>query len=86
MTDIDHYTDSDHQIEDCRGQLISSLNAALTALTQAHAAITALISDKVYDVAFAKCGAGHDVGAFVTDSLRFTRAAYAITHSATERG
>ena len=86
MTDTDHYADWDQEIDEYRGQLISSLNTALAALTHAHVAIAALTSDKVYDVEFAEAAAGHDVATFVADSLRFSRAAYAIAHSVTERG
>lgn len=73
------YADWDLEIEHHRGQLITSLNTALSALTQAHAAVTALLSDQVYDVEFSAGTTGEDVAAFTTESLRLTRAAYALT-------
>ncbi|SOJ57004.1 hypothetical protein MSIMFB_04482 [Mycobacterium simulans] len=84
MTNTNPYADWELEIEHHRGQLISSLNTAMTALAQARTAITALTSNQVYDVEFAEGVAGGDVAAFVADSLRFTRAAYAITHETTE--
>lgn len=86
MTHADPYTNWDLEIEHHRGQLISSLNTALTALGQAGIAITALTSNQVYDVEFAEGTPGADVATFIADSTRFTRAAYAITHATTERG
>jgi hypothetical protein len=41
-------------VEHHRGELISSLNTALAALTQASTAIRALTSNQVYDVEFAE--------------------------------
>jgi hypothetical protein len=43
------------------GELISSLNTALAALTQASTAIAALTSNQVYDVEFAESHSGADV-------------------------
>ena len=86
MTDTENvYVDWDLEVEHHRGQLISSLNTALSALAQASIAIAALTSNQVYDVEFAEDTAGADVAAFITDSLRGTRAAYAITRDVTER-
>jgi hypothetical protein len=86
MTDTDdYYADWDLAIEHHRGQLISSLNTALAALAQASTAIAALTSNQVYDVEFAEDPAGADVAAFLADSLRFTRAAYATTRDVTQR-
>ena len=59
---------------------------ALAALHHASRALAELTSDSVYDVEFAEVAAGGDVAAFIDDSLRFTRAAYAIAHTVTERG
>jgi hypothetical protein len=81
----DIYADWDLAIEQHRGELISSLNTALSALTQASTAISALTSNQVYDVDFAEDVAGNDVAAFVADSMRLTRAAYAITRDVTDR-
>lgn len=79
------YTDWDIVIDTHRGELITSLNTALGALTQAASAIAALTSDRIYDVEFAEGAAGPDVAAFVADSLRLTRAAYTLTREVTER-
>lgn len=86
MAHPDSYADWDLEIEHHRGQLISSLNTALTALAQAGIAIAALTSKQVDDVEFAEGAPGADVSALIADSARFTRAAYAITHATTERG
>ncbi|ETZ38095.1 hypothetical protein [Mycobacterium intracellulare] len=79
------YADWDLEIEHHRGQLITSLNTALSALTQAHTAVSALLSDQVYDVEFSEATTGEDVAAFTTESLRLTRAAYALTRHVTDR-
>lgn len=77
------YHDREIEIESSRGDLIAALNTALGTLAQANSAITALASDQVYDVEFAEGSTGSDVAGFVADSLRFTRAAYALTHTVT---
>ena len=79
------YADRDLEIEHHRGQLVTSLNTALTALTGAHTAVSALLSDQVYDVEFSEATTGEDVAAFITESLRLTRAAYALTQHVTDR-
>jgi hypothetical protein len=81
----DSYHHWDWAIDSHRGELISSLNTALTALTQAGAAIANLTSNQVYDIEFAESDRGGDVAAFIADGLRYTRAAYAITQDATDR-
>ena len=73
-------------IDERRIALTAALNTALAALDQANAALAELTSDHVYDVEFAESHAGGDVAAFIDDSLRYTRAAYAIAYSITERG
>lgn len=80
------YADWDLEIEHHRGQLVTSLNTALSALTGAHAAVSTLLSDPVYDVEFSEgTSSGEDVAAFITESLRLTRAAYALTQHVTDR-
>lgn len=79
------YADWDLEIEHHRAQLITRLNTALAALTQAHAAVAALLSDQVYDVEFSEGTTGEDVPAFTNESLRLTRAAYALTQHVTHR-
>lgn len=79
------YADWDLEIEHHRSQLITNLNTALAALTQAHAAVNALLSDQVYDVEFSQGTTGDDVSAFITESLRLTRAAYTLTQHVTDR-
>ncbi|WP_156296813.1 hypothetical protein [Mycobacterium paragordonae] len=79
------YTGRDLKIKHYRGQLVASLNTALSALTGAHAAVSALLSDQVYDVEFSEGTTGEDMAAFITESLRLTRAAYALTQHVTNR-
>ncbi|RUP03986.1 MAG: hypothetical protein EKK34_16470 [Mycobacterium sp.] len=73
------------EIEHHRTQLVNSLNTALSALTGAHTAVSALLSDQVYDVEFTEATTGEDVAAFITESLRLSRAAYALTQHITDR-
>ncbi|AYE99332.1 hypothetical protein C0J29_30645 (plasmid) [Mycobacterium paragordonae] len=79
------YADWDLEIEHHRTQLVNSLNTALSALTGAHTAVSALLSDQVYDVEFTEATTGEDVAAFITESLRLSRAAYALTQHITDR-
>lgn len=79
------YADWDLEIEHHRAQLVTSLTAALAALTGAHTAVSALLSDQVYDVEFSEATTGEDVAAFITESLRLTRAAYALIQHVTDR-
>jgi hypothetical protein len=73
-------------IDERRVELTTALNTALAALAEASTAIANLTSKWVYDVEFAEGHDGADIAAFIDDSLRYTRAAYAIAHLITERG
>ena len=86
LTEDDFYTEHAMLIDEHRIKLTTALNTALAALHHASRALAELTSDSVYDVEFAEAAAGGDVAAFIDDSLRFTRAAYAIAHTVTERG
>lgn len=85
-TDTDFYTDHAMLIDEYRIKLTTALNSALSALHNASTSLAELTSNHLYDVEFAEGHDGGDVAAFIDDSLRFTRAAYAITHTITERG
>ena len=87
MNNIDDiWTDNAIQIDERRIQLTTALTTALAALAKASTAIAELTSNQVYDTEFAEGHDGADVAAFIDDSLRYTRAAYAIAHTVTERG
>ncbi|KQH80014.1 hypothetical protein AO501_12540 [Mycobacterium gordonae] len=73
------YADWDLEIRHHRQRLLASLTNAVSALGQAAGAVNALLSEQVYDVEFTEAGAGEDIAAFTTESLRLTRAAYALT-------
>lgn len=70
MSDTDHLTDQDIAIEDNRADLICAINGAINALTRASASLTALMSNRVYDIEFVEGSTGADVAAFLDDSLR----------------
>jgi hypothetical protein len=80
------YADNAIDIDNHRMALTEALNTALSALTRAANSIRVLRSNQVYDIEFSEGHAGDDVTAFIDDSLRNTRAAYAIAHTVTERG
>lgn len=81
-----YWTDHAIEVDQRRITLTVALNTALAALDQASSALGELTSDHVYDVEFAEGHDGADVEKFLDDSLRFTRAAYAIAHAITSRG
>jgi hypothetical protein len=84
LAEDDYYTDHAIEVDQRRITMTTALNTALAALDQASTALAALTSNPVYDVEFAE---GHDGAAkFLDDSLRYTRAAYAIAHAITSRG
>lgn len=85
-TEEDFYTDHAMLIDEHRIKLTTALNTALAALHNASISLAELTSNHVYNVEFAEGHDGGNVAAFIDDSLRFTRAAYAITHTITERG
>ena len=82
----DFYADWHAEIDQHRIALLAALNTALAALDEASRAWAELTSNQLYDIEFAETRTGEDVGAFLDDSSRYTRAAYAITHRITERG
>ena len=70
--------DDELEIDRVRLTAAAALIQALTHLDTARRAIEELRGDAVYDPAFAEGHTGQDTAAFIADSLRFTRAAYAI--------
>ncbi len=86
LTEHDYWTDHAIEVDQRRIALTVALNTALAALDQASSALGELTSDHVYDVEFAEGRDGDDVAKFLDDSLRYTRAAYAIAHTITSRG
>lgn len=85
-TEDDYWTDHAVEVDQRRIALTVALNTALASLDQASSALGELTSDHVYDVEFAEGHDGADVAKFLDDSLRLTRAAYAIAHAVTSRG
>jgi hypothetical protein len=86
LAEDDFYTDHAIEVDQRRIPMTTALNIALAALDQASTALAALTSNPVYDVEFAEGHDGADVAKFLDDSLRYTRAAYAIAHAITSRG
>ena len=70
--------DNELEIDRLRLTAAAALIQALTHLDIARRAIQELHSDHIYDVELVEHHTGPDLTAFIADSLRNTRAAYAI--------
>lgn len=69
------------RIGETRGQLLTHLSDAVKALQKAADSFEQLRSNAVYDVEFVDGRDGRDVATFLDDSIRGTRAAYAVVHT-----
>lgn len=69
------------RIGETRSQLLTHLSDAVKALQKAARSLDQLCSNAVYDVEFAEGRDGRDVATFLDDSIRGTRAAYAVVHT-----
>jgi hypothetical protein len=69
------------RIGETRSHLLAHISAAVKALQNATRTLEQLRSNSVYDVEFADGRDGRNVAAFLDDSIRNTRAAYAVVHT-----
>ena len=69
------------RIGETRSHLLAHISAAVKALQNATRTLEQLRSNSVYDVEFTDGRDGRDVAAFLDDSIRNTRAAYAVVHT-----
>ena len=73
--------DSIERIGETRSHLLAHICAAVKALQNAARTLEQLRSNTIYDVEFVDGRDGHDVATFLDDSIRNTRAAYAVVHT-----
>jgi hypothetical protein len=59
--------------------------AGIQALQRATATFDKLRSNAVYDVEFVDGRDGRDIAAFLDDSIRYARAAYAVVHTVIDK-
>ena len=69
------------RIGETRSHLLTHLSDAVKALQKAESSLEQLRSNAVYDVEFVDGRDGRDVATFLDDSIRNTRAAYAVVHT-----
>lgn len=77
--------DSIERIAETRSHLLNHLAEAVKALQKAASSLEHLRSNTVYDVEFADGRDGRDVATFLDDSIRQTRAAYAVVHTVIDK-
>lgn len=73
------------QIGETRSDLLTHLSDAVKALQKAASSLEQLRSNTVYDVEFVDGRDGRDVATFLDDSIRGTRAAYAVVHTVIDK-
>lgn len=73
------------RIAETRSQLLTHLTDAVKALQKASSSLAQLRSNSVYDVEFTDGRDGRDVATFLDDSIRQTRAAYAVVHTVIDK-
>jgi hypothetical protein len=81
LENLDHL----ERIGETRSQLLEHMAAAIQALQRATATFDKLRSNAVYDVEFVEGRDGRDVAAFLDDSIRHARAAYAVVHTVIDK-
>ncbi|MDM3909611.1 hypothetical protein [Mycobacterium intracellulare] len=81
------FAELDHveRIAEMRSQLLNHLADAVKALQKASSSLAQLRSNSVYDVEFTDGRDGRDVATFLDDSIRQTRAAYAVVHTVIDK-
>ncbi|GAB4686184.1 hypothetical protein MOKP106_42790 [Mycobacterium avium subsp. hominissuis] len=77
--------DWQESIAETRSHLLTHLADAVKALQNAASSLEQLRSNTVYDVEFADGRDGRDVATFLDDSIRQTRAAYAVVHTVIDK-
>lgn len=73
------------RIGETRSQLLEYMAAGIQALQRAIATFEQLRSNAIYDVEFVEGRDGRDVAAFLDDSIRHARAAYAVVHTVIDK-
>lgn len=73
------------QIGETRSHLLAHLSAAVKALLKAASSLEQLCSNTIYDVEFVDGRDGRDVATFLDESIRNTRAAYAVVHTVVDQ-
>ncbi|MDV6979887.1 hypothetical protein [Mycobacterium intracellulare] len=81
------FAELDHveRIAETRSQLLTHLADAVKALQKASSSLAQLRSNSVYDIEFTDGRDGRDVATFLDDSIRQTRAAYAVVHTVIDK-
>ena len=69
------------RIGETRSDLLAHIAAAVKALQDAARTLEQLRGNTIYDVEFVDGRDGRDVATFLDDSIRNTRAAYAVVHT-----
>lgn len=77
--------DSIERIAETRSHLLNQLADAVKALQQAAGSLDRLRGNTIYDVEFVDGRDGRDVATFLDDSIRHTRAAYAVVHTVIDK-
>ena len=80
---VDEFVELDRieRIGGTRSHLLEHISAAVKALQNAARTLEQLRSNSIYDVEFVDGRDGRDVATFLDDSIRNTRAAYAVVHT-----
>lgn len=84
---VAEFAEPDHieQIGETRSHLLTHLSDAVKALQKAASSLAQLRSNNVYDIEFVDGRDGRDVATFLDDSIRHTRAAYAVVHTVIDK-
>jgi hypothetical protein len=80
---VDEFAELDRieQIGETRSHLLAHLSAVVKALQKAASSLEQLRSNTIYDVEFVDGRDGRDVATLLDESIRNTRAAYAVVHT-----
>jgi hypothetical protein len=73
------------RIGEARGHLLADISAAVKSLQSATGRLEQLRSNSLYDVEFVDGRDGRDVATLLDDSIRNTRAAYAVVHTVIDK-
>lgn len=77
--------DRGERISEARGHLLADISAAVKSLQSATGRLEQLRSNSLYDVEFVDGRDGRDVATLLDDSIRNTRAAYAVVHTVIDK-
>jgi hypothetical protein len=84
---VEEFAELDHveRIGEARGHLLADISAAVKSLQSATGRLEQLRSNSLYDVEFVDGRDGRDVATLLDDSIRNTRAAYAVVHTVIDK-